>query len=143
MKRLSLMFGIVVMFLVFSLAVAYAQVTWTTQRLTRNVGGSGGASIAVDGPNIYVVWVDGTRARNGDIYFKRSTDGGDTWTTRRLTRNAGFSLAPSIAIDGQNLYVVWDDDTPGNREIYFKRSTDEGDTWTRRGWPKPLCGVAG
>ncbi len=56
---------------------------------------------------------------------------GDTWTTnKRLTNNAGASFYPAIAVDGSNIYVVWEDDTPGNPEIYFKKSDDGGATWT-------------
>src|SRR4030043_1036144 len=56
---------------------------------------------------------------------------GDTWTTgKRLTNNAGSSSYPAIAVDGSNIYVVWEDNTPGNLEIYFKKSDDGGATWT-------------
>jgi len=104
--------------------------TWTTnKRLTNNAGYSQYPAIAVDGSNIYVVWTDSTPG-NYEIYFKRSVDGGDTWTTnKRLTNNAGGSVYPAIAVDGSNIYVVWQDTTPGNSEIYFKKSVDGGTTW--------------
>jgi hypothetical protein len=31
-----------------------------------------------------------------------------------------------VATSGNNVYVVWSDDTPGNNEILYKRSTDGG-----------------
>ncbi len=40
---------------------------------------------------------------------------------QRLTNNAGDSLSPAIAVDGSNIYVVWQDDTRGDPEIYFKK----------------------
>ena len=106
--------------------------TWTTdKRLTNNAGFSGHPAIAVDGQNIYVVWDDDTPG-NSEVYFKQSDDGGATWTTnRRLTNNAGYSALPTIAVNGQNIYVVWFDDTPGNGEIYFRKSGDGGATWTK------------
>ncbi|OGW51706.1 MAG: hypothetical protein A2Y81_09505 [Nitrospirae bacterium RBG_13_43_8] len=105
-------------------------VTWKTdKRLTNNAGYSFFPAIAVDGSSIYVVWEDNTPG-NYEIYFKRSVDGGVTWKTdKRLTNNAGVSYDPAIAVDGQNIYVVWYDDTPGNEEIYFKKSDDGGVTW--------------
>jgi hypothetical protein len=65
------------------------------------------------------------------IYFKRSPDAGATWeANKRLTNTAYYSLAPAIAVDGSNIYVVWNVYTSGNAEIYFKRSGDRGITWT-------------
>jgi hypothetical protein len=94
--------------------------TWTSKRLTNNTGTSQYPSIAVDGANIYVVWHDYTPG-SPEIYFKKSDDGGKTWSTnKRLTNNTGSSQYPSIAVDGANIYVVWHDYTPMNWEIYFK-----------------------
>jgi hypothetical protein len=99
------------------------------QRLTNISGWCGSPAIAVDDSNIYVVWEDGTLG-SPEIYFKRSDDGGITWTAdMRLTNNAGGSYSPAIAVNGSNIYVVWYDDTPGNYEIYFKRSGNGGASW--------------
>jgi hypothetical protein len=108
-------------------------VTWTTKkRLTNNAGDSQYPTIAVDGPDIYVVWMDYAPG-NFEIYFKKSNDGGVTWTAnKRLTNNAGDSEVPAIAVDGPNIYVVWMDYAPGNFEIYFKKSVDGGATWTTK-----------
>jgi hypothetical protein len=79
-----------------------------------------------------VVWTDDTPG-NEEIYFKKSVDGGIAWTTdKRLTTNTGDSHAPAIAVGGSNIYVVWEDETPGNTEIYFKKSTDGGSTWIQK-----------
>jgi len=104
--------------------------TWTTKRLTWNAGGSYSLAIATDtSGNIHIVWVDSTPG-NDEIYYKRSTDGGSTWSTKRLTWNAGYSWSPAIATDSSgNIHIVWEDKTPGNDEIYYKRSTDGGLTW--------------
>jgi hypothetical protein len=99
-------------------------VTWKTEKLLKSVGDKGSyltPSIAVDGSNIYVVWNDNSSG-NYEIYFKRSTDRGVTWSSdKRLTNSIGQSLAPTIAADGLNIYVGWRDGTPGNDEIYFKK----------------------
>ena len=112
--------GVVAVLLFFS-AVAHGD-TWTTKKLTNNAGTSQYPSIAVDGANIYVVWQDYVPWPAGppEIFFKRSVDGGTTWTTKRLTNNAGESNFPAIAVDGANIYVVWHDYTPVNWEIFFK-----------------------
>jgi hypothetical protein len=43
--------------------------------------------------------------------------------------NNGISRSPHIAILGQNVYVVWEDSTLGNKEIYFRASNDGGQTF--------------
>ena len=105
--------------------------TWAIeQMLTNNAGDSIDPAIAVNGPNIYVVWTDQTPGDN-EIYFRKSVDRGDTWLAeKRLTNNSGGSYRPEIAVDESNIYVVWYDNTTGEFEIYFKKSADGGDTWS-------------
>ena len=80
--------------------------------------------------NVHVVWYDETPG-NFEIYYKRSTNGGISWSAaKRLTWFSGNSYAPVIAADsGGNIHLVWQDDNPGNSEIYYKRSTNSGLTW--------------
>ncbi len=102
------------------------------KRLSWTSGQSENAAIAVDASGkIHVVWQDATTG-NFEIYYKKSPDGGVTWTTgQRLTFTSGSSGSPAIAVDTSlNLHVVWQDDTSGNYEIYHKKSTDGGLAWT-------------
>ncbi len=101
------------------------RITWTS-------GDSECPNIACDSSdNLHVVWSDFTPG-NYEIYYKKSTDGGTTWSAnRRLTWTSGSSWTPAIAVNGdKNVYVVWYEDMPGNSEIYFKKSTDGGANWT-------------
>jgi hypothetical protein len=105
--------------------------TWTSaKRLTWNSGYSREPAIEVDAQNtIHVIWHDSSTG-TADIYYTRSTNGGTTWSTKRLTWNFGFSANPDImAVSNNNIYVVWEDRSSGNYEIYFKKSTDSGVTW--------------
>jgi len=108
--------------------------SWSgVNRLTWNAGASCRPSIAADtGSGVHVVWMDNTSG-NYEIYYKRSTDSGVSWSgVTRLTWNAGGSNFPKIAVDkGDGLHVVWQDDTSGNYDIYYICSTDGGVTWTR------------
>jgi len=109
--------------------------TWiTSQRITWTWGTSLWPAIAVDSSgNVHVVWSDDTPTfpHGGEVYYKKSTDGGSTWmTSQRICWTSGSSFKPSIALDSSgNLHVVWYDDTPGNYEIYYKKSTNGGLTW--------------
>jgi hypothetical protein len=107
--------------------------TWgMATRLTWNLGSSTRPAIAVNASgHIHLVWQDDTPGK-AEIYSKKSTDGGTTWTAnKRLTWTSGASTSPSLSIDSSgNLHVAWQDDTPGNNEIYYSRSTDGGSSWT-------------
>jgi len=104
--------------------------TWqVAKRLAYNAGNSINPRIAAYQANIYIVWYDDSTGNN-EIYFRRSTDHGATWqSTKRITYNAGISEYPRIAAYQNNVYIVWEDDTPGNDEVYFRRSADGGATW--------------
>jgi hypothetical protein len=43
-----------------------------------------------------------------------------------LSNNNGFSEHPQITAYGNNVYVVWADDTFMNREILLSKSKDDG-----------------
>ena len=104
--------------------------TWEmAKRLSSTAGFSAEPTIAVSGAYVYVTWHDFTPG-NADIFFRRSTDYGATWDgKKRLTNNAGDSMRPRVAASGANVYMTWEDVTPGNSETYFRRSTDNGSTW--------------
>jgi hypothetical protein len=131
MKRFKKnLFILIITMLIFS-GTAYGG--WIQKRLTWNPGGSVNPSIAIDSQdNIYVVWHDYTPGES-EIFLKKSTTGGTSWTQKRLSWNSGGSYIPKIAIDSQdNIYVVWYDNTPGNGEIFLKKSTNGGTSWTQK-----------
>jgi hypothetical protein len=99
--------------------------TWTTKQLTSNSGSSENPSIAVNDSNIYVVWQDDTPG-NSEIFLNYSTDGGTTWESNEsLTDDVWPSENPSVALDGSNIYVVWqdvpEDSTAENVEIFLNK----------------------
>jgi hypothetical protein len=50
-------------------------------------------------------------------------------SSQNLSNNPGNSTDARVAEHGNNVYVVWTDDTTGNEDIYFKRSVDNGTTF--------------
>jgi len=74
-----------------------------------------------------------TWASSWEIYYKRSKDGGVTWSEdTRLTYAPSMSARPSIALRGDTIDLVWFDSRTDkdNTEIYYKESLDGGETWT-------------
>lgn len=77
--------------------------------------------------------------------YRRSTDGGQTWTDAKEVDpgNFGFSHARKWMLaadpDSSNLYLVWyghedpEAEAPeDDRELFLRRSADSGDTWSDR-----------
>src|SRR5215203_3247442 len=120
--------------------------------LTNNTRDSVYAQIASYGNNVYMVWQENNsdpsdhnsnvnnniqynndNYRNYDIYIKKSTDGGSTFSKEiNLSKNPGFSEHPQIAISENNVYVAWIDEsttTIKNQEILFRKSIDGVNTF--------------
>jgi hypothetical protein len=99
------------------------------KNLSNNAGDSRDPLVDVSGNFVYVVWVDQTTtAGPGDIIFKRSTDGGNSFgTTVNLSNDVGDSAEPRIAKSGSNLYIVWQDYS--NHDVFFRASTNNGATF--------------
>lgn len=112
-------------------------VTWTgVKRLTWSDGTSGALSIAVWENNIHVVWHEHYYGGWTDIYYKKSTDNGSSWTENRKFTWKYKGSFPSIANLENNIHIVWYGD--GEENIYYKKSTDNGVTWfgvKRLTWP--------
>ncbi len=103
--------------------------TWGADTQLTNSIYSYDPCITVSGSVVHIVWQE---EKDGyyEMYYKRSVDGGVTWDAdKRLTTNTSDSWNPSIAVNGQVIHVVWEDERQGNSEIYYKGSTDGGVTW--------------
>jgi hypothetical protein len=105
-------------------------ISWEAdKRLTNDLAFSRVPSIAASGNVVHVVWID-NRDGLGEVYYKRSTDGGLNWgSDTRLTYDPASSGLTSISVSGSVVHVTWRDLRDGNQEIYYKRSTDGGVSW--------------
>ena len=89
--------------------------------------------------NIYIAFMD-RQYNDTDIFFVKSTDGGNTWSQRvRINddqvNNGRDQFHPWLYVDQSGVItVVWLDRRldPGNllMDCYFSRSTDAGETWS-------------
>jgi hypothetical protein len=56
-----------------------------------------------------------------------STNGGDSFSAPiNLSTNPGFSEHPQAATQGESVYIVWADNTSGNREVMFAVGKNNG-----------------
>ncbi len=95
---------------------------YTAAAPSLKVGSDGVAYLAFAG------W--GGSTTQSDIFFTKSLDGGQTWTTPvRVNNDAGgaYQAEPTLALDTANrIYVVWTDPRNGNNDVFFAKSTDGG-----------------
>jgi predicted amidohydrolase len=96
-------------------------------------------AIAVDDyGTVHVVWAD-RRDTAGDtnIFYARSVDGGRQFSANRQIDSSavGFQVDsetpsnqwnPRIAVSGNDVLAVWQDNRLGNNDIFFVRSRDRG-----------------
>ncbi|MEO8513390.1 MAG: exo-alpha-sialidase [Ignavibacteria bacterium] len=103
---------------------------WSAEtRLTNNSSFSLTPSVSATGSVVNLVWRD-NRDGNYEIYYKRSADGGSTWSAdTRLTNDLFDSGDPSVSASGSLVYVNWLDSRDENWKIFGKRSTDGGLSW--------------
>ena len=97
--------------------------------LSNTTGSSFDPKISSEGNNVYVVWEE--NLQNVAVFFIASNDNGNTFPipSFNLSNNEGGSLNPQISSEGNNVYVVWDDNTSGPSEILFKLSGNSGDNF--------------
>ncbi len=104
---------------------------WGTSFPQTAIGPDGAVNVVYGGLNPAMPIDD------GDVYFIRSEDFGDSWS-RPVTlggdRGASLQFFPTIDVDGEGgIHVIWADmrDSPeqARYHIYYTRSEDNGETW--------------
>jgi hypothetical protein len=88
-------------------------------------------NMALVGSNIYVVWTASDNINHRETYFRRSTDGGNSFDTPiNIDNNDESAEYPSIAVNKDNnlIYVVWSDWSAYNnvRQLFLRKSGDSG-----------------
>ncbi len=102
--------------------------------------------ISISGDYVHVIWVDDREINNKyDVYYKRSTDNGNTWDdgdddptndnldhTKKISSGEYDSIYPSISSHGDGVHISWDYSKGGWEwtEIYYAGSLDNGATWS-------------
>ncbi len=99
--------------------------------ITRHSGNSGLPQLAAAGNEVYLVWEDNSLG-NFEVFLDKSTNDGTTFTVPvNVSNDTGDSGTPQLIVSGQNLYLVWMDNTPGNFDVMFSKSVNDGLTFSR------------
>src|SRR5437879_4685410 len=97
--------------------------------LSNTVRDTGLPQMTVSGNNIYITW-ENNGPGNFDVFVAKSTDSGNTFSAPvNVSKNPKPSGAPQIVASGNDVYVVWMDNTPGNYDIFVAKSTDNASTF--------------
>ena len=111
--------------------------TWNPiKRMSQDGMDCYGPQIYSNNSNVHIIWYDVRDGVDGEIYYRRSLDGGITWDNgqgidddRRITFSSATISGIQMAGDGSNISVAWADERDGDWEIYWMISKDNGLTW--------------
>ena len=99
-----------------------------TENLSDNAGTSVSPVITSVGDIIHVVWQD-NEPGNYEILYRRSLDAGSSFlNAENLSDNSGNSEVPAIAAVGDNVHVVWQENS-GIEDIFYRKSLDAGNSF--------------
>ena len=93
-------------------------------------------ALSANGLNSYAVWLSVKDPKGQNVYGAKSTDGGKTWMKNVIVYDSPDSTVcecckPSVAMKGNNVYVMFRNWLSGNRDLYLIKSTDGGKTFAK------------
>jgi hypothetical protein len=79
---------------------------------------------------VHLVWEDFRFGSRSKLFYRRSTDNGNTWSAdSNIVNGSSWSSAPVIYSLDNLVYLTWFDFRDFDQEIYFKTSGNYGQSW--------------
>ncbi len=94
-------------------------------------------SLSAANNSVHLVWQNSIDDSLGEIYYRRSINGGTTWeSAKKLTSDTLFSFFPTVASYGNLVYVGWLEATYTDSFLHYSfiRSSNGGTNWD-----SPVC----
>ncbi len=90
-------------------------------------------ALGADGQNAFAVWLD-LRDKHNKIVGAKSTDGGKTWSKNIMVYASPDTTVcecckPSVALKGDNVFVMFRNHLHGNRDLHLIKSADGGNSF--------------
>jgi hypothetical protein len=91
-------------------------------------------ALSADDEYAYAVWLDVRNTRQNKIYGSKSSDGGKTWSKNTMIYTSPDTTVcqcckPSVAVNRNNVYIMFRNWLNGNRDMYLIQSKDGGNTF--------------
>jgi len=110
-------------------------------------------ALAADGDIVFAVWLD-LRDGHNKIFGAKSIDGGQSWSKNIMIYASPDTTVcecckPSVAVRGNNVYVMFRNWIDGNRDMYLIGSSNGGDNFGQEqklgsgGWALDGCPMDG
>ena len=94
-------------------------------RYNRDLWHNGSLELVVDGNNVYAAWTE----YEGALWLRRSTDGGNTFSGLVRIHDSKPARAPSLAVQGNAVYLAWTVGDDEAADIRVARSKDGAATF--------------
>ena len=93
-------------------------------------------ALSADGENAFAVWLDLRGNKRNKIYGANSNDGGRSWSQNIMIYTSPDTTVcecckPSVAMQGNNVYVMFRNWLNGNRDLYVIQSSNGGTSFAQ------------
>ncbi len=114
--------------LLVSLAVTLSSIIVAVYNLSNSPSDSKNCDAVLDSNGyMHVVWQDNKDGEYAIYYEKVETGVNPTFSNAiKISDSSGEAINPSIAVDGELVHIVWQDNRSGIWSIYYERRTTDG-----------------